>query len=354
MKRVSSRKKAREFSAALIGFLIFLPFSAVVIHLLSSADLAFEGFVNGVLDFISLEKIVTYAGQFIFGIPVAFYLYGLIYGDVKGRYTDRITASVVDGAAKTMRITPKITATVAVLSFCFVYFVFFAVRAAYFLSAFGGELPETFTYAEYARRGFFELCAVAGINLGVLVVSRLTVKRGADEGSETLKIETILISLFTVLLIATALSKMVMYIDAYGLTRLRVFTSWFMILLLLIFLTICIRQLKKFNMTRIVAAGFVVMFMLLSFCNVDGMITKYNIGRFEKGTLSSFDTDAAAALSDAAVPYIFDLYLRTDDPEMRERLAFSITNAGTSGASGFREFNFQRHRADAIRASLPE
>ena len=33
------------------------------------------------------------------------------------------------------------------------------------------------TYAEYARRGFFELCTVSGINLGVIGAAHLIVKR---------------------------------------------------------------------------------------------------------------------------------------------------------------------------------
>jgi hypothetical protein len=218
-------------------------------------------------------------------------------------------------------------------------------------SAFGEHLPEGFTYAEYARRGFFELCAVAGINLGILIVSHVFMKREAGEAPRILKVETLIISLFTMLLIATALSKMVMYINVLGLTQLRVYTSWFMILLLFIFVIICIRQFKKFNSAKTMLIGFVVMFMVLSYSNVDGLIAKYNIERYEAGTLKTLDIEAFYDLSDAAVPYIYDLYLKTDesDTETRNRLAHVIESGRIYDETGFRSFNLQNYRAEEIR-----
>ena len=44
-------------------------------------------------------------------------------------------------------------------------------------SALAGKLPEAFTYAEYARRGFFELCQVSVWNLCILIMSDLFTSR---------------------------------------------------------------------------------------------------------------------------------------------------------------------------------
>jgi hypothetical protein len=294
-------------------------------------------------------------------MPVAFYLYGLIYGDIKGRYNDRITVESVDKAAKIIKIAPKITIYSALASFNIIYLVFFLVQAVYLFSAFNGNLPQAFTYAEYARRGFFELCAVAGINLAVLVVSHLIIKREAGEEPKALLIGTLIISLFTILLITTALSKMIMYINTYGLTQLRVYTGWFMLLLLFIFTVVSIRQFSKFNMAKTVIVGFVLMFMVLSYGNVDGLIAKYNISRYASGTLPTIDIDMIDNLSDAAVPYIYNLYLRTDekDLEMRSALADTIRGMGNKAVrtsmlykTGFRDFNLQRYQADEIRALM--
>ena len=351
VKSCFKHRRLKGILSAIIGLLIFLPLIAAVIGLLMSADLAFENFISRVSDFIRIEKVWVYIWQFVIGMPVAFYLYGSIYGNAKGRNIDRITAASVDKAARIIKIAPKVTIYSALTVFNIIYFVFFAVQAVYLFSAFGGNLPEAFTYAEYARRGFFELCAVSGINLGVFIITNLTLKREKGEDPKMLRVETILISLFTILLIATALSKMAMYISAYGLTELRVFTSWFMMLLLFVFCVICFRQIKKFNSARVVIVGFVFMFLVLSYSNVDGLIAKYNISRYESGTLSTFDIDMINDLSDAAVPHIYGLYLRTDENDfgMRQRPALTIISGGSHGAGGFREFYFQRNQADKIR-----
>ncbi|MCL1974722.1 MAG: DUF4173 domain-containing protein [Firmicutes bacterium] len=354
VKSFSKNTKINKLLPALIGIIIFLPLIAVVINLLVSADLAFENFIKNIFAAISIDKLLTYIMQFIVGIPIAFYLYGSVYGNIKGRYAEKITAASFDNTAKIIRIAPKTAIYSILTTFNIIYFIFFAVQAAYLFSAIGGNLPETFTYAEYARRGFFELCAVSGINLGILIVSHLSVQRAAGEEPQALRIETIIISLFTILLITTALSKMVMYINAYGLTQLRVFTSWFMILLFFIFTVICIRQFKKFNASKFIIVGFIFLFITLSYSNADGLIAKYNINRYEEKTLLTLDTEMLSGLSDAAVPYIYDLYLHTDENavEMRQQLAASINKNRQNDNGGFREFSFQRYRADKIRALL--
>ena len=58
-----------------------------------------------------------------------------------------------------------ITLTVLLL-FNLVYILFIAVQFKYFFS---GTLEDGFTYAEYARRGFFELLFVTLINLSITI-----------------------------------------------------------------------------------------------------------------------------------------------------------------------------------------
>ena len=336
---------------AILGIVVFLPLIVVVIYLLMSADEAFYDFLYNFVKLINFENIVVYISQFIIGIPVAFYLYGLVYGNAKGRNTQAITADSVDKSLKIARIVPRITVHSVLVVFSTIYIIFFAVQAVYLFSAFSGSIPNSLTYANYARRGFFELCYVVGINLGLLVFSHLTFKREKDEESKLLRIETLLISLLTILLIITALSKMVMYINVYGLTQLRVYTSWFMLLLLLIFVSISIRQLKKYNATRIAIIGFIALFMTLSYCNIDGIIAQYNISRYKDGTLKNLDIVLLAELSDAAVPYIYELYMETDhnDIDMRKRLAKAMQRYYFYEDHSFKTFNIQKEKADILR-----
>lgn len=216
------------------------------------------------------------------------------------------------------------------------------------------------TYAEYARRGFFELCSVAAINLAVIGVAYLITKRVEEKSvPKGLKVEILLVCTFTILLIATALSKMVLYIHYYGLTQLRVYTSWFMALLLFIFILIGVRQFVKFNGSRIVIIGFVLSFLILTYSNVDGMIAKYNIDRYREGTLISVDVEALKELSDGAVPHMYDLYQDTQNLVVKGRLESAITGEYSWGTvielpygSNFRNFNIQSYKATQIRESV--
>ncbi|MCL2818784.1 MAG: DUF4173 domain-containing protein, partial [Actinomycetia bacterium] len=192
-------------------------------------------------------------------------------------------------------------------------------------------------------------------------IAHVLMKRDLGDEPRELRIATVVISVFTLLLIATALSKMVMYIDAYGLTLLRTYTSWFMVLLFFIFSVIVFRQFKRFNASRIVIVGFVVLFMLLAFANVDGVIANYNISKYEReidsGIEATFDLETLMGLSDATVPSLYQMYQRlgqgqSGDAALRAQLKEAILDRGDTSSYTFRSFSYQRYRADQIAQSL--
>ncbi|HWQ77767.1 MAG TPA: DUF4173 domain-containing protein [Anaerovoracaceae bacterium] len=349
-------KKGKGVLGGIVGFLIFLPVLILVITLLTSADAAFESLVDRVR-FIFSANLLEYILDFILGLPVACYLYGLIYGSRYKRNIGNVTTETVDEYVTVLRFAPGATVYSALTALNLIYLVFFLAQTSYLFSAFNDSLPQTLTYAEYARRGFFELCAVSGINFAVIAAAHLITKR---DNIKILRGETAALCIFTVALIVTAMSKMGMYIGYYGLTRLRVYTSWFMIVLLFLFIIILFRQFKGFNGTRIAAAGCICLFMALCYGNVDGVIAKYNIDRYQAGTLESLDLDALTALSDAAVPYLYELYQETDDSEIKNDLRVAIKEGvfqredmfGDVYKDDFRDINLQSYRANLIRETI--
>lgn len=347
-------QRGKGFISGLVGVLFFLPVLILVISLLTDADAAFESLIDR-LQFSFSENMIEYIVQMVLGIPVAFYLYGLIYGNRYQRNTGYMTLDSVNKNVTAMRFAPDVTVYSALTALNLVYVIFFLAQTAYLFSAFGDSLPQSMTYSEYARRGFFELCAVSGINLGVIAGAHLIVKR---EKIKILKIETAALCLFTIALIATAVSKMGMYINYYGLTRLRVYTSWFMIVLLMIFIIILLRQFTEFRGARIAAVGFICLFLALCYGNVDGMIAKYNIDRYQAGTLENIDIEALLGVSDGAVPYLYELYQETSDPELKTELRKALAgpeerNSYIEAFRGdFRNFNYQSYKADQIRKQI--
>ena len=112
-----------------------------------------------------------------------------------------------------------------------------------------------------------------------------------------------MLCVMTLFLIVIAMSKMAMYIDVYGLTRLRFYTSWFMILIAIIFAGIFISAFRNgFNLPRFSVTAFTAMFALLCFSGADRLIAEYNVSRYLNGSLETVDISMFRELSADAVP----------------------------------------------------
>ncbi len=156
-------------------------------------------------------------------------------------------------------------------------------------------------YSEYARRGFFELCAIAVINLIVILVLTGCAKKGGSTRPKLLTGYAVVLCLFTLFIIATALAKMLLYIKAYGLTALRLYTAWFMVLLAAVFFVLMLRQfVRKLPTAAILSVAFTVLFGLLCFAKPETRIAEYNIARYENGTLKDLDVQMLCELSEDA------------------------------------------------------
>ncbi len=242
-----------------------------------------------------------------FAVPVAMYLYGLYLSCIDHKKPDLFGAPQRERIADKMAFAPLLTVLAATIPLLFIYCLFFISQWQYYISGFTGVLPTSFSYAEYAREGFFQLCAVSVINLVILLAIILFSKRG---GRKNIAINTlaVLFSLFTLILISTAIAKMVMYIHCYGLTTKRVYATWLMIVLAIVFLLIALsRFIKRVKVASVCAAILVTAFTLLSLCNVESVIARYNVDRFLDGSLPSVDLAALEDLGDTAIPELIRL-----------------------------------------------
>lgn len=215
----------------------------------------------------------------------------------------------VNEKVKTAHLITIVAATVPLLA---IYVLFFVSQWQYYVSAFTNVLPEKFSYAEYAREGFFQLCTVSVINLAVIAAVILFTKK-SRASSVVLKILTVIFSVFTLVLIATAIAKLIMYIGIYGLTQKRFYAAWFMLVLALIFIAVAVsRFVPKIHVLTVSAAILVVSFACLSLCNADSLIARYNVDRYINGDTSTVDVLAISGTGDAAIPELIRLAQHID------------------------------------------
>ncbi|MBR1822651.1 MAG: DUF4173 domain-containing protein [Ruminococcus sp.] len=261
----------------LLGLFLTIPVTVIVAQLLMQADDGVDRLLTGFFDSFFTDEMWIFLVQVLMAIPCSFYLFGMFYSNIYRRKVGDLTAAECDGKLRQKRTISNLIFYSAAAPVLILYVIFFISQASYFLSAFMGRLPEEFSYAEYARKGFFELCWIVVINLGIMIIMNLHSTNSGEEKSAALKIYNVIFCVFTLILIATALSKMVMYIDAYGLTKLRVYTTWFMVLCAFIFLLVLIKQFNpQLYIAKWISVGFTLMFAILCFSRPEACIVKYN------------------------------------------------------------------------------
>jgi len=135
-----------------------------------------------------------------------------------------------------------------------------------------GILPEGFTYAEYAREGFFQLLFVCILNL-IMVLVGINLFRE----NKCLKGILCVISLCTFVMIASSAYRMILYIRFYYLTFLRIFVLWALMVIALWMIGIIIQIFKKdFPLFQYGLTVLSVCYILFSFSKPDYIIAKVN------------------------------------------------------------------------------
>ena len=298
-----SGKQSRTAGAvrtALLGLLLMVPLTAVIAALLASADTGVEHILNSLLSRVGGNAHLIFL-QILLGIPVGLFFFAALYSASQRRFRQSHDNAYYEAKLAGARQISLLAVCAGVTPVCLLYLLFIASQISYYHSAFSGQLPADMTFAEFARRGFFELCAVAVINLVLLLVMNLLTKRSSEKRPVVLTFYSAFFCVVTLFIIIAALAKMVLYIDAYGLTQNRVIASWFMLLLALVFAVLLLKQcIRNIPAAVIIAAGGTAMLAGLCFARPDARIAEYNIARYEAGTLDQLDAASLCALSEDA------------------------------------------------------
>jgi len=159
-------------------------------------------------------------------LPVGAWLYGLIGGAYRKprAFYDRQRDRLEDALCRLQKV-PAGFWTAVIGGFSLLYLAFFVVQGRYLFGAFTRTLPEGFIVSEYARQGFFELCKVMAVNFALLwVVTRMASPEAA--GKRSFKTCCALLLAESMVFAVIALSKLGLYISCFGLTQLRLQSTW--------------------------------------------------------------------------------------------------------------------------------
>ena len=265
------REEKKDWRMVLLGILISIPALLVIIPILSQADTGFRSLVDTVLDALGEDfRILIWRG--IMGILLGALMFGTLYGGVYKRHVkEEECIRFHEESGRVFRFVPDIAVLTFGIIVSAVYVLFIGLQARYLFSAFFGILPEAYTYAQYARQGFFELCVIALLNASFLIAMNGCAKtpRRKNRG---LLLENGILGALTLLLLTTAASKLGMYIVAYGFTVKRCTSSIFLIWLFLVFILVLIYQKKNIPLVRWSVFAGAVFFTLLCVLPVEQIV----------------------------------------------------------------------------------
>jgi hypothetical protein len=258
--------------------------------LLMGADAVFKNLVHRIfhVDFTHLVVIAFIA----FG--VGGYLRGLLFGrDLNWSIEKRVSPLSLGIIEMVIML--------GLLDLLFLAFVVVQIR--YFFG--GSALVQATTglsYAEYARRGFFELVTVAALVLPFLLVIHWLLPRDHVAGQRWFRwLAGMQVALLFVVM-ASALQRMRLYQAEYGLSVQRLYPTAFMGWLAVVFVwfavTVLRGQRERFAFGALMA-GFLLI-ATLHLVNPDALIARTNLARARAGRL--FDARYVAGLSADAVP----------------------------------------------------
>ena len=316
-----SSRSGKNLLKIIAGLALAIIPTAVILALLSYDD-NFTKLLGKIFDF-DFSNIISHIFSLLVGTVLGMYVFGL-YIASSGNFCSGENAERIKADTERRRALPVITATAAVLPILAVYVIFFISQWDRYTSAFRGTLPEGTIYSEYAREGFFQLCAVSAINFAIVVIADIFVSRkGRQSLPAIIKILTSLLAVSTLILMCTAMSKLILYIKMFGLTPRRVYAGWFMCLLALLLVTVLAGQLiKRFKAIPICVIVSVLMFALLSLSGTDSLIAKYNVDRYLDGSLSDVDVEAMVELGDSGLPELIRLANELDKKNGTDLKAF--------------------------------
>ena len=295
----------RKSTGFLLGLCISAPILAVVIPLLTSADAAFDGVISLLPEFDLSELIVTV----LIGVPLAFVFYtrGVALHHGPKKETTPTTAKKLG----------SVTVNTVLWAVSLVYCVYLFSQLAYLAGGFSGVLPENYTVAEYARRGFFEMAVLCAVNLTIIFLSLLLVQKESHPPLHT-RLLCLFIGIVTLFLVCAASAKMFLYIGSYGLTYLRVVTQIFMVFLgLVTVLTAVWLFVPKLPYMKVALIAALVIASVTTWMDVDNIVARYNVDAYLSGQMESIDVDYLQTLSGNAVKHIIRLANEAPDAYVR-------------------------------------
>jgi hypothetical protein len=280
------------------GVLLAAPLLLLFGALLVAADAIFERLIIDIFGF-DLAQVISH----LFLIcSFAWITAGLLWAGLMARVPENLT--IPRPRVVSLGIV-EVGMVLGLLDLMFLTFVVIQIR---YLFGGAGRVAATagLSYAEYARHGFFELVTVTALALPLLLIAHWLLRTENQAHERLFKaLAGIMIGLLFVI-VASALQRIYLYQQEFGLTELRLYTTMFMLWIstvLIWFVLTVLRDRREHFAFGALISGFAAIFAINAM-NPDALVASTNIDRMEEG--KRFDANYLITLSADAVPVLVE------------------------------------------------
>ncbi len=300
----------RKAAAIARGLLIAVPLVAVFGALFISADAVFAELAAKIFRF-DFEWIASHLVLFAI---LAWISTGYLRGFLTGTALTPLYSLWRDGAPVARAVKrPGLGITEAATALAALDLLFLAFVAVQFRYLFGGDalvrVTPNLTYAEYARRGFFELVFAVVLVVPVLLAADWILERRTRR--DVLIFRSLSGALIGLVLAvaASAFERLRLYYASYGLTESRFYAAalliWIGAMLLWLAATV-LRGRREWFAFGMLASGLAAVVFLFAM-NPDALIARVNVARLvSAGDQARFDVKYAMSLSSDATPVLIE------------------------------------------------
>lgn len=322
----------------LIGIIVSLPLLVILIILLSSADMVFGYYFANLTEIFTNINVEEFLPHTIIVLVIAFYLFGYVWG-----FKSEEKAIEKDHSAPTASW-EAITIITVLVALNILYLIFTIIQFSYLYGGDNIALPANFTYAEYARKGFFELATVTFINFIIVLNCLKYIKKDNKRLSKIANLLLTVLVVFTLNMLFSANFKLTLYEAAFGYTFLRVSVHLFMLLLFLLCLVVATGiWYRKIPIMKCIIVITIIMYTIINYLNIDGFIARKNIERYtETGKIDAY---YLTTLSFEAVPYLLELRDKTGgNTQIIIDESLKYRKEVIDKQNSWAEFNFSKNR----------
>jgi hypothetical protein len=344
------------------GLVLAVPLALIFAVLFASADPIFR---RGFQDVLGLRiDLGDLPGRVLFVLAAAWLAAGLLSIAVSG--VPPVERSSLGAAAQPVAISTERSlgtteAVVVLIGVDVVFAAFVGLQIAYLFGGLDTLAAIGMTYSDYARRGYFELVAAAGIAGGLLVALEYTVRHRARP---YIALGVGLVAL-TVAVLASAGLRLQLYQDAYGWTELRLYVGVSIAAMAVTLAALAIALLidRTRWLGHVMAVTGLVALLALNVLAPGAFVAQRNVERVIDPSLVppdgwlGLDVDYLRDLPDDAIPILVEALPRLPEPERGEvaaLLAQRRTELATEPRyAGWPAANLGRYRAHEALETLP-